>query len=557
MAETTRPLPQPEAARDARGRSEPSRESVRAWAQHLGRGVEPASLREELTRGTLTEAFHRAAAASAERPALEVDGVALSHGELDARAARIGGWLRDKGVRPGDRVVMAGGNSVELVAAYLGVLRAGAIMVPADPGSTPDELGHFVADSGAVAAWGAGAAVERLVGFEGLRLVASLEAGGQETPTIAEALAEGVPLAPAGASGDVALLAYTSGTTGRPKGVPLTHANLLASLRGAMGAWRWSPTDVLVHGLPLSHQHGLSGVQMGLLAGALSIVLARFDAERLCQTVERTRATVLFAVPAMYERLLGWEGLGAAHLGSLRLWVSGSAPLSPALAHRVADVLGEPPLERYGSTETGLSVSNPYDGTRKIGAVGLPLPGLEVAIRDEQARPADAGQDGEILLRGPQVFGGYWGQEKAFAGEGWFRTGDVGRIDPGDGYLAITGRLKELIITGGENVAPGEVERALEEHRAVSEAGVAGVPSERWGEEVVAFVVPAGGAEVEAGVLIEHARRLLAPYKCPKRVWATEELPHDAMGKLDRRCLVEWARERDEEGTATDRGEGR
>jgi malonyl-CoA/methylmalonyl-CoA synthetase len=547
VVESSQSLAQQEVPSRPRERSEPSLEAVRAWAQHLGRPVEPISLRNELTHGTLTEAFHRVAAASAERPALEVDGVALTHGELDAQAARIGGWLRDQGVRPGERVLVAGGSSVELVAAYLGVLRAGAAVVPADPASTPDELAHLLADSGAVAAWASGPAAKRLAGGGSLRLVASLEPGREGAPTVAQALAEGVPLPPAGASGDVAVLAYTSGTTGRPKGVPLTHANLLASLRAAMGAWRWSPDDVLVHALPLSHQHGLSGVQMALLAGSRAVLLARFDAEALRRTVARVGATVLFAVPPMYERLLAWEGLGAANLTSLRLWVSGSAPLPPALARRVAEALGEPPLERYGSTETGLSVSNPYDGIRKIGSVGLPLPGLEVAILDEQGRPADPGGDGEILLRGPQVFGGYWGQEKAtleaFTDDGWFRTGDVGRLDPADGYLEITGRLKEMIVSGGLNVYPREVELVLEDHPAVERAAVVGVPSERWGEEVVAFVVAAPTAPdgLEDDSLLRHARARLSAYKCPKRTFVVKALPRSETGKVQRKQLVEMA----------------
>jgi len=531
----------------ALSRPEVAKEALEAWARHLGRHVEAASLREELTRGSLTEAFSRAAAAAPQRPALDVDGVVIAHGELDARAARLGGWLRAHGVRPGDRVLVAGATSVELVLAYLGILRAGAAMVPADPGATQDELAHLVADSAATAAWGAGPVLERLAAVGALALVASLDADGQGAPTLAQAVDEGEPLAPGGSAGDLALLAYTSGTTGRPKGVALTHANLLASLRGAMGAWRFTADDVLVHALPLSHQHGLSGVQMSLLTGARAALVARFDPERLCATVQRAPGTVVFAVPAMYERLLRWEGLAGADLRSVRLWVSGSAPLSPALARRLTEVLGEPPLERYGSTEAGLSVGDPYEGPRRVGAVGLPLPGLELAIAGEGGRPADPGEDGEILLRGPQVFGRYWGQEEAtaeaFTGEGWFRTGDLGRLDPEDGYLTITGRLKELIVSGGLNVYPREVELALEEHPAVERAAVVGVPSERWGEEVVAFVVLAESApdDLEEEELMGHARARLSSYKCPKRAFTVPALPLSDTGKVQRRELIEMA----------------
>jgi malonyl-CoA/methylmalonyl-CoA synthetase len=518
----------------------------RAWTRHLGRAVDPSRLLRELTHGTLTEAFHRVAAERDEEPALEVDGVELRYRELDDRAARIGGWLRDHGVRPGDRVLLAGGSSVELIAAYLGILRARATMVPADPASTEDELAQLVRSSGAVAAWAQGQARERLAGIGTLKLIGALEPG-SGPDTIAQAVADGTPLEPQGSSGDIAVLAYTSGTTGRPKGVPLTHADLLASLRAAMSAWRWQREDILVHALPLSHQHGLSGAQMTLLSGSRAVLLARFDPEALCDAVERVRATVLFAVPAMYERLLAWDGFDATSLSTLRLWISGSAPLPPTLARRVADALGEPPLERYGSTETGLSVSIPYEGERKIGSVGLPLPGLEVAVLDDQARPVGAGEDGEVVLRGPQVFGGYWKDEEAtreaFLPGGWFRTGDLGRVDPADGYLEITGRLKEMIVTGGLNVYPREVELALEEHAAVRQAAVVGVPSEQWGEEVVAFVVaaPDAGDELDEDALMSHVRSRLSAYKCPKRTFVLEALPQGETGKVQRRQLVEMA----------------
>jgi malonyl-CoA/methylmalonyl-CoA synthetase len=505
-----------------------SPENVRAWERHLGRDVDPAALRAELTRGSLTEAFHRTAAEQPDRPALQIGDTELTHGELDDAAARLGGWMRDRGVRAGDRVLVTGRTSIELVLAYLGVLRAGAAMVPADPGSTAGELAHLIADSGAVAAWADAEPLEHLGGHD-LRFAAALG-------ELRAAAAEGEPLAPGGAADDLAMVAYTSGTTGPPKGVALSHANLLASLRAVMGAWRWRSDDVLVHGLPLSHQHGLSGVQIGLLAGSRAVLLERFEPARLCDAVQGAGATVVFAVPAMYERLLGWEGFEGADLGSVRLWVSGSAPLAPGVAARLSERLGELPLERYGSTETGLSVSNLYDGPRRAGAVGLPLPALELALSD----------DGEILLRGPQVFAGYWEQPDttadAFTGDGWFRTGDLGRLD--DGELAITGRIKELIISGGLNVSPREVELALEEHPAVARAAVVGVPSERWGEQVVAFVVPDAGGDVEAEALIAHVRERLSAHKCPKHVFAVDALPVGDTGKVRRAELVESAQER-------------
>jgi len=243
---------------------------------------------------------------------------------------------------------------------------------------------------------------------------------------------------------------------------------------------------------------------------------------------------VLFAVPAMYERLDAWDGIGDADLSSLRLAVCGSAPLSAALAERVERRLGQTPLERYGSTEAGLDVSNAYDGPRRPGRVGWALPGIELRL--------DGDQD-EILVRGPQVFDGYWRRpdatEEALTADGWFRTGDLGAIDPEDGSLEITGRSKELIISGGLNVYPREVEAVLEAHPAVADVAVAGVPSEKWGEEVVAFVVPAG--DLDADALIAHARERLSAYKCPKRVVTLDELPVNRMGKVRRDALAGMA----------------
>jgi malonyl-CoA/methylmalonyl-CoA synthetase len=238
-------------------------------------------------------------------------------------------------------------------------------------------------------------------------------------------------------------------------------------------------------------------------------------------------------VPAMYERLDAWEGIRDADLGSLRLAVSGSAPLAATLAERVGEWLGQLPLERYGSTEAGLNVSNLLDGPRRPGRVGWALPGVELWLAD----------DGEILVRGPQVFDGYWRRpdatREALTPDGWFRTGDLGRIDPEDGSLEIVGRSKELIISGGMNVYPREVEAVLEDHPAVAKVAVAGVPSERWGEEVVAFVVPAG--ELDGEALIAHCRERLSAHKCPKRVVALDELPTNRMGKVRRDELAELA----------------
>jgi malonyl-CoA/methylmalonyl-CoA synthetase len=511
------------------------------WARHLA-APPPDDLLAQLGAGSIALAAHEAALRGPSRPAVEVDGAALTHGELDERSARMAGWLRGRRLHPGQVVLISAPTSLALIIAYLGSLRAGATVLLANPAYTEPELDHLVDDSGAVIALASGEALPRVAAaarrHRPLRDVVDLDAlapaelaRGSELSGVP--VLEPEPLDPR----RPAILAYTSGTTGKPKPVPLTDANVLSSIRAVMLAWRWTADDVLVHSLPLFHQHGLGGVHATLLAGSRAVIQSRFDPERLCNAIRSAGATALFAVPAMYMRLTEWDGAPGADLRSLRLLVSGSAPLSPLLAERVAQLADQLPLERYGTTESGLDVSNPYDGERLPGTVGIPLPGVELAIATENGRPLSRGGDGEIVVRGPQVFAGYRGLSaataEAFHPGGWFRTGDVGRLSPGTGYLQITGRIRELIISGGMNVYPREVELALESHPSVARAAVVGVPSERWGEEVVAAVVPSGRGEPPRGDhLVEFARARLAPYKCPKRLLVVADLPVNAMGKV-------------------------
>ncbi|MGH9041835.1 MAG: AMP-binding protein, partial [Acidimicrobiia bacterium] len=334
----------------------------------------------------------------------------------------------------------------------------------------------------------------------------------------------------AGAPGDPALLGYTSGTTGAPKGAVLSHANLLATASAVRLAWRWSGDDRLVLALPLFHMHGLAvGLHGTLLAGSSVVLLPRFDTDAVLDAIGHHDATLFFGVPTMYSRLASSPRLG--ELARLRLCVSGSAPLPPAIFERVAAGCGHEPLERYGMTETGMNVSNPHDGPRRPGTVGFPLPGVELRL-------AGGGTAGEILLRGPNVFSAYWrnaaATEDAFE-DGWFHTGDVGELD-GDGYLRIVGREKELIITGGLNVYPREVEDVLLTHPAVAEVAVGGVPDEEWGEVVTAWVVPAGDPPGE-GRLRAHAAEELAAFKCPRTIHFVDSLPRNTLGKLLRHQL--------------------
>jgi malonyl-CoA/methylmalonyl-CoA synthetase len=306
-----------------------------------------------------------------------------------------------------------------------------------------------------------------------------------------------------------------------------------------MAAWRWQADEGLVHALPLYHQHGLGGLHAALIAGGTVHIRSKFSPGDLVRTVTDTRATAMFAVPTIYQALVDSAAVTQPALRALRLAVCGSAPLSPALAVRLAEALGRVPLIRYGTTESGLDVSNPLDDPRGD-TVGVPLPGVLARIQAAGAE-GEAAADGEIQVRGPQVFAGYWrdpdATAAAFTAGGWFRTGDIGTVDQATRHLRIRGRIKEMIITGGLNVYPREVEIVLETHPSVAEAAVAGVPDDHWGEQVTAWVVPRDGCPFDEAALIAHARTQLASYKCPKRVFRLAALPRNQLGKIVKSAL--------------------
>ncbi len=438
----------------------------------------------------------------------------LGRAELRERSAAVAGGLAKVGVRQGDRVGLYAANSVEWILAHLGGLRLGAVMVPFNPAYRAAEVEHILGDSDPVLVV---ADAERAPLVEGRPVVLLGDLPLDEPPRLPRLDAE-----------SPALIIYTSGTTGRPKGALLDHGNLLAQTRGAIEAWRWTAADRLVHALPLFHLHGLAmGLHGSLLTGC-DMTLIAFDPARVVAELEGG-GSLFFGVPAMYQRLCAHLERHPADLAHVRLFVSGSAPLPPELFGHCERLLGQPPLERYGITEGGIVVSNPYDGPRRPGRVGYPFAGVEVRL----------GEADEIQLKGGQVFTGYWrnptATEESFV-DGWFRTGDVGEIGD-DGSLAIRGRIKELIISGGFNVYPREVELVLEAHPGVADVAVVGLPSEIWGEEVTAFVVPAGTPPPPAEELIAYAEERLAKFKCPRAVRFVDALPRNAMGKVQRSLL--------------------
>jgi malonyl-CoA/methylmalonyl-CoA synthetase len=448
----------------------------------------------------------------------------VTAGELDRASRRVAARLAGAGLRPGDRVLMSAATSVELVEAHLAALRLGLVVVPANTAYREREIAHLVRDAGPRAALvddpDRAAWIRRcrsdvvVVGPD-----VDLPDGPGRPPVLDAAGPE-----------DPAIIGYTSGTTGTPKGAVLSHRNLLASSESVRRAWRWTDSDRLVLALPLFHIHGLGvGLQGTLLAGASAVLLPRFDPDAVLDAVATHDATLFFGVPTMYARLASSPRL--AELGRLRLCVSGSAPLPPALFVQLAEGSGQQILERYGMTETGMNVSNPYDGERRPGTVGFPLPGVDLRL----------GEGGEILLRGPNVFGGYWqlpeATAAAFTEDAWFRTGDIGEHDP-DGYLRLVGRARDLIITGGLNVYPREVEDVLREHPSVADVAVAGTPDPEWGEVVAAWVVPGPAGDAPASdELVAFAADRLARFKCPRRVFLVEALPRNALGKVLRHEL--------------------
>jgi len=506
----------------------------RHWSAHLSGGGSGSAF-DLPVPGTLVGAWASALAPDPDRPLLldpASDGTWTTRGEFLDRTTAAAGRLHAAGLRPGDRVLVSGPSSVDLAVAHVACLRLGLVVVPTNGSYREAELAHVVADCAPAAAlvdhhgWAdllTGLAPSLAVATTSLAELPVGEAG--DGPTLDTA----TPDAPA-------LIGYTSGTTGRPKGAVLTQANLLAGAEAVRVAWRWTDADRLVLCLPLFHMHGLGvGLHGTLLAGGSAVLEVAFDPDVVLGALADHDATLFFGVPTMYHRLADHPGVSV--LGGLRLCVAGSAPLSADLHRRLAEATGVEVLERYGMTETVMLVSNPYDGDRRPGSVGIPLPGVEALLDPD---------GGEILVRGPNVFAGYWGRPEATAeaftddpggGDPWFRTGDLGAVDD-DGYLSIVGRARELIISGGFNVYPREVDDALGLHPAVGEVAVAGVPSEEWGEEVVAWVVPADGHDGPAvDELRDFAREHLAAYKLPRRVVVVDALPRNALGKVTRHEL--------------------
>ncbi|MBA3943133.1 MAG: AMP-binding protein [Herpetosiphonaceae bacterium] len=463
------------------------------------------------------------------------EGITLTYAQLAERVRLFAGALLAWGLAPSERVALFMDNSPEFLVAYLGTHLARGVVVLVNTQYRQVELRHILSDAG----------VRLCVIDPGLR--PELDRIRSELPALARVVETGpelndfardtvLPLVPLPQSDDLAVIAYTSGTTGLSKGAMLLHRNLMSNITAIITAWEWAAQDHLLLCLPLFHVHGLMvGVHGTLVSGASMDLRRRFTAPEVYEVLLTEPITMFFGVPTMYTRLVQEAAQRAEKPPALRLYVSGSAPLSPPTFREFAELFGQPILERYGMTETLMNLTNPYHGERRPGTVGAPFPGQAARIVDLRTRellPSE--NDGEIEVWGPHVFKGYWQQPEAttasFTADGWFRTGDVGRYSI-DGYFTITGRAKELIISGGYNIYPREVEEVLQQCPGVAEVAVVGLPDPDLGEQVVAAVVRTDPL-LTAEALIAFCREHLASYKKPRRVDFVDHLPRNALGKL-------------------------
>jgi len=464
----------------------------------------------------------------------------LTYAELEQDAIRMANTLLGWGVRTGDRVAFCLEKSLFFVVAHLASLKIGAISVPLNPGFKKEELTYLLGDAEPKVVF-AGEAQGAIIGeIDGRPRVSVIET---QRPyqdirffQSASDAAPEIRLRPE----DPGLIIYTSGTTGKPKGAVLSQQNLLHDATNIVRIWEITSSDALCHALPLFHIHGLCfALHTSLLAGAHVLMLDAFTPPTVIDLLARKEGdhacTLFMAVPSMYVKLLDYLGQRVLDFTHIRLWASGSAPLLVKDFERIKKVFGKEPVEREGMSETGMNFSNPLGGKKKPGSIGLPLPALEVRVVDpETLKDTDRGQVGEIWIKGPGVTPGYWQKPeetaKAFA-EGWFRTGDLGRVDE-EGYYTLTDRLKHIIISGGENISPKEIESVINRFEGIAESSVVGIPDEQWGEKVVAAVVPKPSSVPKVEELRQFCKELLHDWKCPKQIVLVKELPRNTMGKI-------------------------
>ena len=470
------------------------------------------------------------------------NGCAWSYRDIERASAKLANLLLALGLQPGDRIAVQVDKSPEALVLYLASLRAGTVFLPLNPAYTQAEIEYFLNDAQPglfVCRPQFREAALLLAAQSGVAHTLALDENGRgsliDLAAAQSDVFETVPRRPE----DLAAILYTSGTTGRSKGAMLTHGNLASNAEALCQAWQFTSDDVLLHMLPLFHIHGLFvACNCTLLAGSAMLFEARFDARRAVELLPQ--ASLFMGVPTYYTRLLAEPSFTRKCARDVRLFVSGSAPLLAETFTAFAQRTGQRILERYGMTEGGMYTSNPYTGDRRCGSVGPALHGVDLRVVDEAGQACAVGVAGNIQVRGPNIFAGYWRMpEKTaeeFTADAYFRTGDVGHLDK-DGYLFISGRARDLIISGGLNVYPKEIEDVIDALPGVAESAVVGLPHADFGEAVTAVVVAKPGAQLDEGAIIAAVRERLAGFKVPKQVYIVADLPRNAMGKVQKAVL--------------------
>lgn len=483
---------------------------------------------------TLPSLFDLSFLGRRDTPALEWDGAVFTFGEIDDRASRMANLLAARGLEKGDRLCIYLGNCLEYVDLYLAATRLGVIFVPVNVLYRDREIRHILQDAEPKALITTAAQMEFVSGTAAVWLLEDLRVEVNEQPATRRVDVT---------DGDTpAAIVYTSGTTGASKGAVLTHRNFVVNAINLLTCWQFSAADRMLLTLPLFHVHGLgNGIHCWLASGCLLRLTERFAHEQAAGWMREFAPTVFFGVPTMYVRMLDWPAERAAVIGkSMRLFVSGSAPLPAQVLEDFRARFGHTILERYGMSETLMNLTNPYVGERRAGSVGLPMPGVSVRNLDPEGKDVADGEVGELYLRGANLFAGYWRREEATAAahrDGWFRTGDIA-VRSADGYYTLQGRRSDLIISGGFNIYPREIEEFLAEQPGVKEVAVAAVADARRGEVPVAYVVADGA--FDAGELEKACRAHLASFKIPRAFVAVDALPRTALGKIQKHLLPKW-----------------
>lgn len=469
----------------------------------------------------------------------------VTYGELETAIRQTIAYLKEKGVEEGDRIALQLPKGLPFILLHLAVMRLGAISLPLNPGYPLRELRYFLDDAAAKLFFAAADAEETVAPLveemENLEEVVLLEDDADSFLALLEAHPPADTPLPEDADA-TCLMIYTSGTTGRPKGAQLSYHNLTANLNALHEAWGWQAEDRLLHVLPIFHVHGLIVAVHGALnAGATALLLPAFDPEATLRALQEQNCTVFMGVPTIHRRLVDVPRAADYDLSHMRLLTSGSDRLPDDLFQQFQETFGHTLLERYGMSETGMLISNPLEGERRVGSVGRPLPGVEVRIVDPETEEPLADEEvGAVQVRGDNVCKGYWRQPEktaeAFTEDGWLRTGDLGLREP-DGYFTLKGRSKDLVISGGYNVYPPEVELVLAEHPAVAASAVVGCPDPEWGERVTAVIIREPGTEVTAEEIEAFCRERLVNYKVPRWVVFVEDFPRNALGKVQKARL--------------------